>query len=178
MVEVNAMPAQPDPRLRGHVKWDQVAGTSVQVSHRIRIHHLLALLLTKTLVASAAWLTRQWLLVPQVDAEEFASQMRDMVGQDAPVDDNIVHAPASVWAVATMATSFAALLLMASLRVWRWHIGWTDHTLRHVFMLGAVLFVQLLLWLTSLQHLGATTYVSSAYRQHVDFHTVLRALDA
>lgn len=157
MVEVSAMPAQPDPRLRGHIKWNQVTGTSVQVSHRIRIHHLLALLLTKTLVASAAWLTRQWLLVPQVDAEEYMLQMQGMVGRDAPMGDNIVHAPASVWAVAAMATSFAALLLMTSLRVWRWHIEWTDHMLRHIFMLGAVLFVQLLLWLTSLQHLGATT---------------------
>ncbi|WFD27530.1 Putative zinc transporter msc2 [Malassezia nana] len=157
MVEVSALPTQPDPRLRGHFKWNEVAGSSMNASQRIRIHHLLALLLTKTLVASAAWLTRQWLLVPQVDAEEFVSQISGMEDDGAPLYNSVVHAPASVWAVATMSTSFAALLLMVSLRVWRWHIEWTDHTIRHIFMLGAVLFVQLLLWLTSLQHLGATT---------------------
>ena len=100
-----AMPAQPDPRQRGKVKLDALRSSSLNVSHKIRIHHLLALLVTKTMVASAAWLTRQWLLVPQVDTDFLQLQQDGILSSDAGsmvAQDSLVHEPASLWAVATV----------------------------------------------------------------------------
>lgn len=159
-----AIPMQPDPRQRGQVKLDALRGGTMNVSSRIQIHHLLALLLTKTLVASSAWLTRQWLFVPQFDLETFQLQMRDMLGADSLASQGAaaaatklaVHTPASVWAVATMATSLASLILMGVFRAWRWKISWGEDTARHLALLAVLVFVQLLLWLVALRHLGAT----------------------
>lgn len=159
-----AISVQPDPRQRGQVKLDALRGSKTNVSSRIEIHHLLALLLTKTLVASSAWLTRQWLLVPQFDLETFQLQMRDILGHDelsskeatSAATRLAVHTPASVWAVATLATSLASILLMLLFRVWRWKINFTSKTLRNISLLSLLLFAQLLLWLVALRHLGAT----------------------
>lgn len=164
MVSSAALPTQPDPRRRGNIEINKVHGASLHVSHRIRIHHLLALLLTKTLIASAAWLARQWLLIPQVDLDAFRIQIRDMVGDnmdwsEIAKKEQVVHAPASIWAVATITTCLASLILLLAFRVWRWQVSWTDHTIRHLLMLGMVLFSQLLLWLWSLKYLGATMFV-------------------
>lgn len=158
MAGVSGMPAKLDPRLRGQVKLDALRGIHLNVSNRIRIHHLLALLLTKTLVASAAWLARQWLLMPQIDVDQFQAQM---LGRESieGVDPSVVHSPASIWAVATVAMSLAALLLMFVFRVWRWQVGWSEHTIRHLSLLGCILFLQLLLWLVALKYLGATTTI-------------------
>lgn len=160
MADAHGMPAQPDPRRRGHVKADTVQGTSfLQVSHRIRIHHLLALLVTKTMVVSAAWLTRQWLLVPQVDGSMLQAKFGEIVDANVSLDNmrEMVHEPASVWAVSTISLSIAAVFTMLILRVWRWEVQWSSHTMRHLFMLSGLTFVQLFAWLTSLKHLGATT---------------------
>ena len=158
-VEQAGMPAQPDPRQRGKVKLDALRSSSLNVSHKIRIHHLLALLVTKTMVASAAWLTRQWLLVPQVDTDFFQLQQDGILASDAGrmvAQDNLVHEPASLWAVATVSMSMAAFFLLTTLRVWRWDIELTSHSVRHLLVLGAVIFLQLIFWLMSLKYLGAT----------------------
>ena len=146
-VEQAGMPAQPDPRQRGKVKLDALRSSSLNVSHKIRIHHLLALLVTKTMVASAAWLTRQWLLVPQVDTDFFQLQQDGILASDAGrmvAQDNLVHEPASLWAVATVSMSMAAFFLLTTLRVWRWDIELTSHSVRHLLVLGAVIFLQLI----------------------------------
>lgn len=164
MVGGPALAAQPDPRRRGHVKADSIQGGALSVSRRIRIHHLLALLLTKTLLASAAWLARQWLLVSQIDIDACANVLREIPNEKFDVfalaqRADIVHAPASLWAVATVTMCTASFLLLLAFRVWRWQVMWTDHTVRHLFMLGVVQFAQLLLWLTALKYTGATVYV-------------------
>lgn len=161
----HTMPVQPDPRQRGQVKLEALRGSSMDVSSRIQIYHLLGLLLTKTLVASSAWLTRQWLLVPQFDLETFQLQMHDMLGGNSLASKDAtqaasklaVHSPASVWAVATMATSLASIILMLTFRVWRWKMKWNEKTAQHLAVLAVLLFIQLLLWLVALRHLGATT---------------------
>ncbi|PKI84680.1 Putative zinc transporter msc2 [Malassezia vespertilionis] len=158
-------PMQADPRQRGQFKVDALHGMQSQVSSRIRIHHLLGLLLTKTLVASAAWLARQWLLVPQFDLETFQIQVRDMLGENNISPENIqaaaaampVHAPASVWAVAVLSMSLAALVFLLAFRAWRWQAVWTEKSVWHLGVLGSLLFLQLLLWLSALRYLGATT---------------------
>ena len=159
------LPVQPDPRQRGQVKLEALRGSSMDVSSRIQVHHLLGLLLTKTLVASSAWLTRQWLLVPQFDLETFQLQMHEMLGGNSLASKDAtqaasklaVHSPASVWAVATMATSLASIILMVTFRVWRWKMKWNEKTVQHLAVLAVLLFSQLLLWLVALRHLGATT---------------------
>lgn len=160
MADARAVLAQPDPRKRGHVKVDTLQGSSfLHVSHRIRIHHLLALLVTKTLVASAAWLTRQWLLMPQLDATMFHERYAGSNDTEMSLEKvrDIIHDPASVWAVAVMTTSVAAIFMLMTLRVWRWDVVWTSHIVRHVLALGSVTFLQLITWLIALKFLGATT---------------------
>ncbi|WFD31457.1 Putative zinc transporter msc2 [Malassezia sp. CBS 17886] len=146
-----------DPRQRGNVKIAALQGGHGPVSSRIRIHHLLALLLTKTLVASAAWLARQWLLIPQVDAYALETYMQGMLGTDTQAEPMVQMAPpASPWAVATMAVSLAAVMLLVVFRVWRWRIAWTEPAIRALAVLAALQFTQLVLWLVALHHLGAT----------------------
>lgn len=160
MADAQAVPAQPDPRKRGHVKVDTLQGSSfLHVSHRIRIHHLLALLVTKTLVASAAWLTRQWLLMPQMDVAMFHERYAGSNDTEISLEKvrDIIHEPASVWAVAVITTSVAAIFMLVTLRVWRWDVVWSNHIVRHLLVLGSVTFLQLITWLVALKFLGATT---------------------
>ncbi|AYO41332.1 Zinc transporter 5 [Malassezia restricta CBS 7877] len=159
MADARAVPTQPDPRKRGHVKVDTLQGSSFfHASHRIRIHHLLALLVTKTLVASAAWLTRQWLLVPQMDVTLFHERYAESNDTEMSLEKvrDIIHEPASVWAVAVMTTAVAAIFMLLALRVWRWDVVWSNHVVRHLLVLGSVTFLQLFTWLTALKFLGAT----------------------
>ena len=138
MADARAVPTQPDPRKRGHVKVDTLQGSSFfHASHRIRIHHLLALLVTKTLVASAAWLTRQWLLVPQMDVTLFHERYAESNDTEMSLEKvrDIIHEPASVWAVAVMTTAVAAIFMLLALRVWRWDVVWSNHVVRHLIVL-------------------------------------------
>ncbi|WFC98348.1 Putative zinc transporter msc2 [Malassezia yamatoensis] len=164
MGQAKAMNTEWDPRQRGQVKVDALRGAIPNPSSRIQVYHLLGLLLTKTLVASSAWLTRQWLLVPQFDLETFQLQMHDMLGSDSLISSQAtkaatrlaVHSPASVWAVATMASSLAAVILILVFRIWNWKIVLNAQILRDLAVLAAMQFAQLILWLVALRHLGAT----------------------
>lgn len=153
-------PDAADPRRRGKVNVAALRTAAAPappgVSSRMPVHMALALLFTKTLVASAAWLARQWLFMPHLDALDHAP--RDMLAlHDAqPAHEPPKHPQTSTWAVASFSIATAAIVLLAGLRVWRWHIEWSATVLTRLGALATLEFAQLLAWLTALRYLGAT----------------------
>ena len=147
-----------DPRRRGKVHVNALrVGDNAGVSSRMPIHMLLGLLFTKTLVASAAWLTRQWLFMPHVDAADHQTPavLGHTEGQQPP--KSMDHTGTSTWAVASFSMAIAAIVLLAGLRVWRWTIPWSQQVISRIGALAALEFTLLLVWLTALRYLGATT---------------------
>ena len=151
-------PDAADPRRRGKVNIDalRIAAPAPGVSSRMPVHMALALLFTKTLVASAAWLARQWLFMPHIDALDHAP--RDMLAlhDTQPAHEPPTHPQTSTWAVASFTIATAAIILLTGLRVWRWHIEWSTTVLARLGALAILEFTQLLAWLTALRYLGAT----------------------
>lgn len=153
-------PFEADPRRRGKFKLASLGGPASIAKH-IPINQLLGLLLTKTLVASAAWLTRQWLFVPHLDAD-IAPDASILNKEQAAAGTSGApgakpHVQSSVWAVACVTLSIAAVFQFLALRVWRWQVELSETCIRRLVGLAALLVVQLLLWLYALRHLGATT---------------------
>lgn len=155
--------AYPDPRQRGKITFN-APKTSNALSSRIPTDLLLALILTKTTIASSALLARHWLLVPH--SEGVHTPHSAFGGGSQPLlSDSGDHGQASAWAVATLAFLLASLGQGLWFRVWQWtpSLRRSDPNMkvlpRRLGMLALVYFAHLVVWLLALQHLGATTVI-------------------
>ncbi|CAO1626533.1 unnamed protein product [Sympodiomycopsis kandeliae] len=175
------MTSFPDPRQRGKVTFH--APSSNPSSTRIPIDLILALLLNKTTIASAALLARHWLLVPHSEEvhtapatsattasdNAFSSTLRSSTfhrkAQPLLLNRAGDHGDTSPWAVATTAFVIAAVGQALWFKVWQWvpSLKRSDPSMkvlpRRLAILALVYFAHLLVWLLALQHLSAMTVI-------------------
>lgn len=155
--------AYPDPRQRGKVTFHSPSARPS--SSRIPIDLLLALLLTKTTLVSAALLARHWLLVPHSEQVHAPSTSISRIVQPLLAKPSGDHGHASAWAVATIAFVLSAVGQGLWFRVWTWlpSLKRSDPNgkvlPRRLALLAIVYFAHLLIWLLALQHLSAFTVI-------------------
>ncbi|KAL9933315.1 hypothetical protein V8E36_008033 [Tilletia maclaganii] len=149
------MASASDPRTSGRVKLDGIyAGANALGRNRIPVDLLLGLLLTKTILASAALLARHWLLTNHSEsihglASGFSS-------------DSLHNSAVSAWAISTLALFIGAVVQALWFRIWEWAavVKRMDPQLRNlpkrIGLLGAGVFFHTLLWVMSLSHIPAT----------------------
>lgn len=163
--------AYPDPRQRGKVAFHAPSSAAPGAySSRIPTDLLLALLLTKTTMASSALLARHWLLTSHSEgihspASSAASSSRFSATQQPLFSNRGEHGHASAWAIATFAFFLASLGQATWFRVWTWlpSLRRSDPNLqvlpKKISWLALVLFSHIVVWLLALQHLGALTVI-------------------
>ncbi|KAE8231241.1 hypothetical protein CF326_g3747 [Tilletia indica] len=152
------MASSSDPRTRGTFKLDNIYESANALGrNRIPVDLLLGLLLTKTVLASAALLARHWLLTNHSEAAH------GVVGDSTTTgsSDDLSHGVSS-WAITTVALCIGAVVQAGWFRIWEWaavvkrmdpHL---QHLPRRIGLLGALVFAHTLLWVMTLSHIPAT----------------------
>ncbi|CAD6899394.1 unnamed protein product [Tilletia controversa] len=149
------MASSSDPRTRGTFKLDSIyEGAHALGRNRIPVDLLLGLLLTKTVLASAALLARHWLLTNHSEAAHGVNTSSD--------GGLLLSHGVSAWAITTLALSIGAVVQAVWFRIWEWaavvkrmdpHLAKLPQC---IGILGALVFVHTLLWIMTLSHIPAT----------------------
>ncbi|CAD6983250.1 unnamed protein product, partial [Tilletia controversa] len=149
------MASSSDPRTRGTFKLDSIyEGAHALGRNRIPVDLLLGLLLTKTVLASAALLARHWLLTNHSEAAHGVNTSSD--------GGLLLSHGVSAWAITTLALSIGAVVQAVWFRIWEWAavVKRMDPHLaklpQRIGILGALVFVHTLLWIMTLSHIPAT----------------------
>lgn len=142
-VRIEPLPSPSRPR---HSLSTSSAGSSM-LGFPIPTDLLLALLLNKTLLASAALLVRAWLGTPHNE------QVHSSESVPAPSSST------TSWATATFALSIAAAVQLLWFRAWEWLPAVQRVDKKRLVFLAALLFAQLLVWLMALRKIDAVNVI-------------------
>ncbi|KAK0548843.1 putative zinc transporter msc2 [Tilletia horrida] len=153
------MASSSDPRTRGTVKLDHIYTSAPLGRNRIPVDLLLGLLLTKTVLASAALLARHWLLTDHSEAAH------GLVSNTFSDEQEPASHKVSAWAITTVALFLAALAQALWFRIWEWAAvvqRMDPHLTRlpkRIGVLAALVFFHTLVWIMTLTHLPATNVI-------------------
>ncbi|SPO31516.1 related to zinc transporter [Ustilago trichophora] len=159
----------PDSRTRAKVRMEPISpshpsassthtSSSSMLGFPIPTDLLLALLLNKTLLASAALLVPTWL--SSTHDESIHSQLSAIHTSASPLTTSLsVSDGTSSWAIATFVILIAALLQSIWFKAWQWIPAVKRVDKRRLSTLAAITFAQLLVWLMALRKLDAVNVI-------------------